>query len=77
MPTLFIIVINIAGIIPIKGPTIGIRFAKPAMIPIKITRVMFAPTLFKINKPIIDKIATLLAARICPLKYFEICCSTL
>ena len=31
----------------------------------------------KINKPIIDKIATLLAARICPLKYFEICCSTL
>ena len=66
-----------AGIIPIKGPTIGIRFAKPAMSPIKNIKVIFAPTLFNINNPIIDKIATLLAAKICPRRYFEICCSIL
>ena len=62
-PTLFIIAISIAGTIPIKGPTIGMRFARPAMTPIKSTKVMFAPDLFKISKPKIDKIETLLATK--------------
>ena len=33
--------------------------------------------LLKEVKPIIDKMATLLAAKICPLRYFEVCCSIL
>ena len=53
------------------------RFAKPAIIPIKTIKVIFALNWFKINKPRIDRIATLLAAKIWPLKYFEICCSIL
>ena len=45
-PMLFIRAIIRAGTIPTKGPTKGIRFAKPAMIPIKITNVIFAPKKF-------------------------------
>ena len=71
------IAINIAGTIPINGPTMGIKFANPAIVPMKITRVILAPAVFKMNRPIIDKRATLLAAKICPRRYFEICCSIL
>ena len=60
-----------------NGPTIGIKFARPAIIPINTINVMFAPSWFKIKSPVMDRAATLLAAKICPLRYFEICCSML
>ena len=43
---LFITATSIAGNIPAKGPTSGIKFAKPAIMPINTTKVRFAPVAF-------------------------------
>ena len=63
LPRLFINAISKAGTIPTKGPIKGIRFARPAMIPMKITRVRFAPKKFNKRRPAIDIPATLAAER--------------
>ena len=63
LPRLFIKAIIIAGTIPTKGPTSGIRFANPAMIPINTISVKLAPVRFRIISPATDIRATLAADR--------------
>ena len=60
-PRLFINAIRRAGTIPTNGPTSGIRFARPAIIPMKITSVILAPKKFNSKSPVIDIPATLAA----------------
>ena len=63
--------IKIAGIIPTNGPISGIKFARPAIIPINIVNVKFAPNKLSINSPAIDIAATLKADKNCPLRQLE------
>ena len=59
---------SIAGTIPTNGPIRGIKFANPAIIPINIVNVKFAPNKLSISKPATDIAATLRADRNCPLR---------
>ena len=65
-PILFIKAMRTAGIIPTNGPMRGIRLAKPAIIPIKIVSVKFAPKKLRSKSPAKDIAATLAADKNCP-----------
>ena len=66
LPRLFIKAIKIAGTIPTNGPISGIKFANPAIIPMKTISVKLAPAKLSTTRPKTDKTATLAADRNCP-----------